>query len=106
MSDNVQSAMYEILKRIQTDMSDVKTRLGGVETRLGGVEARLGGVETRLGAVETRLDKVENGLHRVRQQNAGILALLTHAARGYDVRLAEFEERVKVVEERVGLTTD
>jgi hypothetical protein len=32
--DNVQSAMLEILKRIQADVSEVKTRLGGVEGRM------------------------------------------------------------------------
>jgi hypothetical protein len=38
MSENVQSAMLEILKRIQSDVSDVKVRLEKVETRLEKVE--------------------------------------------------------------------
>jgi septal ring factor EnvC (AmiA/AmiB activator) len=80
--------MLDILKRIQSDVSEVKTRLGSVEARLGSVETKLGSVETRLGSVETVIKKM-------RRDNAGMLVMMRSTA-GY------FEERIDTLDADVG----
>ena len=62
MADNVQSAMFEILKSIQLDMTDVKTRLGRVEGRLESVEGRL--------------EKIDSQLQRARRDGAAMLIIM------------------------------
>lgn len=51
-NDNLQSAVFEILKRIQADIADMKPRLVRVEERLTNVDERLARVEDRLVRVD------------------------------------------------------
>lgn len=89
MVENVQSAMFEILKRIQSDVSDVKTRLESVETRLG--------------LVETKLETVARDVKKTRLESAGMMVLMRSAAGTFDKRLTDIEDDVKFVKEHLGL---
>lgn len=73
MSDNVKSAMFEILKRIQVDVSDVKRDVGELKDRMTGVE--------------NRLTSVEKVIRKMRHDNAGMLVMMRATA-------GHFEERV------------
>jgi hypothetical protein len=48
MPDNVQSAMLEILKNIQADVSELKTQLGGLGERAGGIWGSMDRIEALL----------------------------------------------------------
>lgn len=94
MTENVESAMFEILKRIQVDVGDVKGRLERVETRLGHVE-------TRLERVETRLERMEVAAKRQRREGAAMLVMMRGAAGIFDERLEAIEDDVRALKERV-----
>ena len=96
MAENVQSAMLEILKRIQTDVSDVKQRLGGVEQRLGGVEQRVGGIGQRM-------ERVEDSVARQRRDSAAMLVMMRGTVGVFDERLLRVEEDIRLVRERMGI---
>jgi hypothetical protein len=96
MSENAQSAMLEILKRIQSDVADVKNRLGGVESRLGGVEGRLG-------KVEGRLERVEDSVAKQRRDSAAMLVMMRGTVGVFDQRLLGVEEDIRLVKERMGI---
>lgn len=95
MSENIQSAMFEILKRIQTDIGDVKSRLGGVENRLGGLESRVGSLEQRVSVMDARMERMEQIQRRMRRDNAAVLVMMRGAAALFDERLTAIEEDVK-----------
>jgi SMC interacting uncharacterized protein involved in chromosome segregation len=90
MSENVQSAMYEILKRIQADVGDVKRDVGELKDRMGGVEGRLSGVETRLTTVATVLRKM-------RHDNAGMLVMMRATAGHFEQRVSDLETKMEDV---------
>ena len=48
MTDNVQSMMLEILKRIQADMSGLKTDVADIKARVERVEARMERMEPKI----------------------------------------------------------
>lgn len=73
MTDNVQDAMLEILKRIQMDVSDVKSRVGGVETHM----------------VE-----MQTTMRKMRRDQAGTLVMMRATAGDFDERISELEERM------------
>jgi len=81
MPDNVQSAMLDILKRIQTDVAEMKGRMAGVESRLGGVEGRL--------------DRVETVLRKQRRDYAGMLVMMKATAGDFDERVSELEAQMR-----------
>ena len=82
MPENVQSAMFEILKRIQSDVADVKTRMG---------------------SVETRLDSVEREVKAVRRELAGTLVLMRGTVADFDGRMNAAEADIRLVTEHLGL---
>lgn len=83
MSENVQSAMLEILKRIQSDVSDVKQRLE---------------------RVEQRLERVEGIVLTQRRDSAAMLVMMRATVGVYDQRLTHAEEDIRLVKEHIGLT--
>ena len=86
MPDNVQSAMFEILKSIQSDVSELKGRLGGVEGRLGGVEGRL--------------DRLEALVRRHGRDSAAMLVMMRGTVGIYDERMKVIEEDVRLLMEQ------
>jgi phosphate uptake regulator len=70
MSDNVQSMMFEILKSIQTDSSDLKVRMSAMEDLM----------------------------RKQRRDTAGILVLMKGAVGEFDQRVFSLEQRVTIIE--------
>jgi hypothetical protein len=95
MTENVQSAMLEILKRIQSDVADVKHRLGGVEGRIGGLEGRMGGVEGRL-------DRIEDIVAKQRRDSAAMLVMMRATVGAFDERLLRVEGDIGLIKDAMG----
>lgn len=86
MIDNVQSAMLEILKKIQADVSDVKARLANVEARMDKFDARM--------------DKLETLARKQGRDSAAMLVMMRGTVGIYDERLKVIEEDVRLIMER------
>jgi hypothetical protein len=70
MSENVETAVLEILKRIQTDVGDVKEHVIGLE-----------GV-----------------VRKMRQDNAGMLVMMRATAGHFEARFSDLEDKVARLE--------
>ena len=86
MPNNVESAMLEILKRIQTDVA--------------GVRVDISDVKSRLQAVEGRLDKVETLVRKQGRDSAAMLVMMRGTVGIYDERMKTIEEDVRLLMER------
>jgi hypothetical protein len=86
VSENVQSAMLEILKRIQSDVSGLKTDMTEVKTRLGGIEGRM--------------EKLEAVVRRQGRDSAAMLVMMRATVGVYDERMQVIEEDVRLLMER------
>jgi hypothetical protein len=86
MPDNIQSAMLEILKRIQSDVSEIKTRMGSVEGRVGGLEGRM--------------DSLETIAKKQRRDSAAMLVMMRGTVGVFDQRLLDVEEDIRLIQER------
>jgi hypothetical protein len=85
MPDNIQSAMFEILKRIQTDMSGVKVDVAELKSRASSVDARL--------------DKLEGLARRQGRDSAAMLVMMRGTVGIYDERMKVIEEDVRLLME-------
>ncbi|PZN97899.1 MAG: hypothetical protein DCF30_15410 [Hyphomicrobiales bacterium] len=83
MSENVQTAMFEILKKIQVDMSSLRTDMNA-----------------RFEVVEKRFDEMGDLVRKQRRDTAGLLAMAKSTAGQFAEDLAAVEERVRVLEAR------
>ncbi|MCP4563133.1 MAG: hypothetical protein GY873_19815 [Bosea sp.] len=79
MSENVQTAMYEILKKIQAQLVDH---------------------DKRFDAVEKRFDELGDLVRKQRRDTAGLLVMAKSITGNFAEELAAIEERVKVLEAR------
>jgi hypothetical protein len=70
MSDNVQTAMLEILKKIQQDNADFRK------------------------SVESRFDRLEELVRKQRRDSAGMLVMMRATAGDFDQRVSEIETRM------------
>jgi hypothetical protein len=77
--DNVQSAMLEILKRIQADVADVKA--DGI-------------------ALKGRMDKLEALVRKQGRDSAAMLVMMRGTVGIYDERMKVIEEDVRLLMER------
>jgi hypothetical protein len=57
MTDNVQSAMLEILKRIQADVSGLKTDVSGLKTDASGLKSDMTDLKGRMEKLEALVRK-------------------------------------------------
>lgn len=71
MSDDVETATLEILKRIQMDIADLKVRMDGGFAR------------------------VDEQMRLARRDSAGMLVMMRATAGDFDERVREVEERVE-----------
>jgi hypothetical protein len=78
-SDNVQSAMLEILKRIQADVSDVKA--DGI-------------------GLKGRMDKLEALVRKQGRDSAAMLVMMRGTVGIHDERMKVIEEDVRLLMER------
>ena len=76
MADNVQTAMFDILKKIQAEMASFRAE------------------------TNERLERIE-ALHRKdRVSSAGMLVMMRSTVGGFDQRIADVEKRVDSLERR------
>jgi hypothetical protein len=73
---NVQSAVLEILKRLQSDQADFRR------------------------SIEDRLDRLEEIARKQRRDAAGVLVMMRATATDFDERVSDVEERVLALESR------
>lgn len=79
MSENVQTAMYEILKSIQATLAEHGRRFD---------------------AVEKRFDEMGDLIRKQRRDTAGLLVMAKSVTGNFAEELAAIEERVRVLETR------
>ena len=83
MADNVQDAIVESLKGIQSSIAQLRSD-----------------VEHRLKEVGERFDKLEAGLRKDRRNSAGMLVMMRATAGHFDERVTELEDRMDRVDRR------
>lgn len=83
MSENVQTAMFDILKKIQANMS-----LFRAETN------------ARFELVEKRFDEIGDLVRKHRRDTAGLLVMAKATTGQFAEELAAIEERVRILEAR------
>jgi hypothetical protein len=84
--DNVQSAMLEILKRIQADVSAVKADVSDVKADGIGLKGRM--------------DKLEALVRKQGRDSAAMLVMMRGTVGIYDERMKVIEEDVRLLMER------
>lgn len=85
MSENVQTAMFEILKKIQADMASFRTE-----------------TSARFEQFERRFDEIGDLIRKQRRDTAGLLVMAKSVTGNFAEELAAIEERVRVLEARGG----
>jgi hypothetical protein len=81
MSENVQTAMFEILKKIQGD-----------------VAAFRGAADKRFEQVDSRLERVETLVRKQRRDGAAMLVMMRSAAGDFEERLAAVEQQIALLD--------
>jgi hypothetical protein len=85
-TDNVQSAMLEILKRIQADVASVRADVSDV--RANGI------------GLTGRMDKLEALVRKQGRDSAAMLVMMRGTVGIYDERMKVIEEDVRLLMER------
>ena len=62
MADVTNELMYELLKRVHSDVAEMKFDLQEIKRRMTGSEEALAGVNRRLDRHDERLDRIERRL--------------------------------------------
>ena len=88
----MQTAMFDILKRIQSDVSEVKADVGALKRSVAGLEK----TSTHLDA---RLELVERIVTQQRRYNAGMLVMMRATAGAFDERMLVMEEEMRQLKE-------
>lgn len=83
MSENVQTAMFEILKKIQGDISAFRAE-----------------TNARFEKAESRYIELEDLIRKQRRDTAGLLVMAKSVTGQFAEELAAVEERVRVLEAR------
>ena len=99
MPDNVQSAMFEILKRIQTDVSEVKADVSGLKQSVSRLENKADRLETKGDSLDARMERVERLVRKQIRDNAGMLVMMRATAGEFNERLMDVEEDVRILKE-------
>jgi proteasome assembly chaperone (PAC2) family protein len=76
MTDNVQSAIFEILKKIQAELADVKARIE---------------------KVEKRTESTDDIVRKMRRDNAGMRVMMRTAAGHFEERIGDLEIKMERV---------
>lgn len=90
MSENVEPIVYEILKRIQADLTDLKKDTADFRRETA----------ARFDSVETRLDRLENLGRRHTRDIAGLLFLGKAMAGQWAEEIAAIDKRLTTLEAR------
>jgi hypothetical protein len=87
MPDNIQSAVFEILKRIQTDVSDLRTSMVDVKKRQD--------------QHDERMSRIEDMIRKSRRDSAAMLVMMRGTVGVFDERMTDVEEDVRRVKEKL-----
>jgi hypothetical protein len=85
MAENVQTAMFEILKSIQADLASFRAE-----------------TNERFGKIDKRFDEIGELLGKHRRDIAGLLVMAKGTSGQFAQDLAAVEERVRILETRGG----
>lgn len=91
--DNIQSAMFEILKRIQEDLSAVKADVSALKADVAALKSDMTDVKQRVARLETLVRKQG-------RDSAAMLVMMRGTVGIYEDRLKMFEEDVRVLMEQ------
>jgi predicted nucleic acid-binding Zn-ribbon protein len=97
----------ELRGEIITLRNEVRERFDRLETRVGRIEARQGAMEALLRQHTRRLDTLTIDLANVRRDVAALrIALQDYhgAVMGHGMHLSELDERIRRIEEHLGLS--
>ena len=83
MSENVQTAMYEIMKKIQADVASFRAE-----------------VNERFAHVEARFEGLDELVRKQRRDTAGLLVMAKAVTGDFAEQVAAIEERVAALEAR------
>lgn len=83
MSENVQTAMFEVLKKIQAEIASFRAD-----------------VNERFGRVEERFEGLDELVRKQRRDTAGLLVMAKAVTGDFAEQVAVIEERVRVLEAR------
>ncbi len=86
MPDSVQSAMFDILRRIQSDITDMKSDMSEVKGRMS--------------ALEGRMEKLEVLVRRQGRDSAAMLVMFRGTVGIYDERMKVIGEDVRLLMEQ------
>ena len=116
MTDPVQSAMFEILKRIQTDVSDIKGDVAILKIDVSSLKADVAvlkadvavlkrnfeGLERTTTHLDARMERVERLIRRQTRDNAGMLVMMRATAGAFDERMLIMEDDLRILKEPIG----
>ncbi len=81
MTENVETAMFEILKKIQSDLAAFRSE-----------------TELRFQRIDDRFQRVEDGQRKQRRDIAAMLVMARGVVGDFDERVAKVEDRVAALE--------
>jgi hypothetical protein len=87
MPDNIQSAVYEILTRIQTDVFDLRTSMVDVKKRQD--------------QHDERMSRIEDMIRKSRRDSAAMLVMMCGTVGVFDERMTDVEEDVRRNKEKL-----
>ena len=93
MPENIQSAMYEILKRVQTDMASVRTDVAGLKTDVAGLKADVADIRVRV-------ERLEDIAKKQRRDSAAMLVMMRGADGVFDERMKDLEVDMVLMKDR------
>ncbi len=68
MTDETESVVLEILKRIQTEMSDMRDDISELKTRATALDEHMGGLIIQVSGNNNRLDRMDERLKRIERR--------------------------------------
>ena len=95
MAEDMETIVLEILKRIQTDVADLRRDMAN---GFSVVESRLDTVDKTMTTVESRLGAVEDSLRLQRRDTAGLLVIAKSAVGDLALQIEAVERRTTALE--------
>ena len=89
MSDNVENAIFEILKSIQASVARLEARVEKLENRVDELDQRL---SSKIDAIAAKVTKFQRDL-------AGTLVMMRTTVGDFDQRMTQLEGRVTALEQ-------
>lgn len=68
MTDETESVVLEILKRIQSEMSDMRDDISELKTRATALDEHMGGLIIQVSGNNNRLDRMDERLKRIERR--------------------------------------